>query len=682
MIKQMNYKILGLFALILLLGACSGWKKTSESTFKTSSTNVDVDTVPLKIHGNDNSSSIKIFGKEVKKNKEKEQFFPENPKQFINGDVCKYCDYIGRTENEQGNLIEAEMAHGFKNGEEREYSDGEIIRSSYYSDGRRSGMEYYFSGRKAVDSAFVETIFGSEWDRNKVKAALPKPVAGYIYKEYIQDNALGLYAFTLGNDMITQIARYNVHIDDYVEKGTYTPIIKFFYDNHRDFSNFKVIFLKPFHEEITIKNKELVERNKIKGNKNVLEFRQGEFSKEYYDNGTIKKLVTGDVTFSLEDNADSCRSMCQAQWFYENGIKRKDYFFVDGQLKQGKEWNEKGSVISEFENSKNRRTYYDNGHIKDEYKGDVRIENNFVVMQNGTYETWHSNGILESKTERNEGIDISQQMWDSTGFLILDYERNKYLKKMENTTPVKRKEWIGIVTTDGKPTFSADSVIEKEYHGDVLVFEMHKSAFNPLTKNFKDFYSGAYDSSGTKKREFTNKNDTIVFWKEWIPLEDSATGRFLKYDYNANSYFKSYKEPGKMNEEFKGKSVWKLGEQRTKLPNFIDGASTIYTSNGKKRTEMTWKNGKMTSGKQWSENGVLTTDFDLEKYVKFFSDKTKKTTLYFKGTSRYSRGESKDEKVGFMFIDGVSQEFDESGKLLTTKIYKNESLVTETKAQP
>ena len=672
MIKQMNYKILGLFALILLLGACSGWKKTSESTFKTSSTNVDVDTGPLKIHGNDNSSSIKIFGKEVKKNKEKEQFFPENPKQFINGDVCKYCDYIGRTENEQGNLIEAEMAHGFKNGEEREYSDGEIIRSSYYSDGRRSGMEYYFSGRKAVDSAFVETIFGSEWDRNKVKAALPKPVAGYIYKEYIQDNALGLYAFTLGNDMITQIAQYNVHIDDYVEKGTYTPIIKFFYDNHRDFSNFKVIFLKPFHEEITIKNKELVERNKIKGNKNVLEFRQGEFSKEYYDNGTIKKLVTGDVTFSLEDNADSCRSMCQAKWFYKNGAMHKDIFYIDGLLKQEKEWNEKGSVISEFENSKSRRTYYDNGHIKDEYKGDVRIENNFVVMQNGTYETWHSNGILESKTERNEGIDISQQMWDSTGFLILDYERNKYVKTMEKTTPVKRTEIIGgVISKDGEISFTGN-VVEKGFRGNALEYEYNKEDYDPTTNTFKKILEYEYDSTGTKTKERVYQNNKILSRKIWVRQDSLKTEYYLRTDYNANSYLKFYNEPKKMSLEFKGKSEWPNDD-----PDYIDGTLTSYKTNGKKEYLLIFKNGLVTSGKLWNENGILTIDFDTEKYAKFLSGETKKLTRYFKGTSRC---DIKNWQI--IYTDGTLQEFDEAGKLVKTKTIKNGSIVDETEARP
>ena len=665
MTKQMSYITLALLALVLFLGACSGWKKTSETTFTTSSTNVDVDTGPVKIHGNDKSSSIKIFGKEVKAKKKTEQFFPENPKQFINGDVCKYCDYIGRTENEQGNLIEVEIEKGFKNGEEREYHDGKIIRSSYYTEGRRSGMEYYYSEGKAIDSAFVETIFGREWDRNKVNAALPEPVASYIYKEYFQDSALGLYAFTLGNGKITQIARYNENQSD----NTYSPIINIFFDNHQDFSNFRVVFRKPFYEEIVIKNKEIAERKKIKGNKTVLEFRQGEFSKEYYDNGAVKKFISGDAISLLEENSEQCRSLCQAKWFYKDGALHKENFYVDGQLKQEKEWNEKGQVIAEFEKLKSRRTYYDNGRLKDEYEGDVREEKSLVIMQNGTYKQWFPNGTLESKTERNDGVEISLQMWDSTGFLILDYMPNKYLKKMENTTPVKRKEWFGTVTADGKSTYSTDSVIEKEYIGEVLLYEYHQDGYNPFTKRFTKYHVCVYDSSsGTKRRDIVDRLDTIITVKEWAQQNNPELGYYLRYDYNASSYFKYYKEPDKLHTEFKGTSVWKLDGWRSTFPKYIDGTQTVYTPNGKKESVVIWKDGQRISGQKWNENGVMTIDFDSEKYVKFFSEETKKLMLHFKGVSKY-------ETNGVLFIDGVAQTFDKSGNVVDTKTYKDEKVV-------
>lgn len=672
MIKQMNYKTFGLFALILLLASCSGWKKTSESTFKTSSTNVNVDTGPIKVRGDDNSSSIKIFGKEIKSSKKKEQFFPENPKQFINGDVCKYCDYIGRTENEQGNLIEAEMANGFKNGEEREYCDEKIIRSSYYADGRRSGMEYYFSEGKVVDSAYAETIFGSEWNIYKANAALPDPVAKYISREYFQDKALGLYAFLLGNEKISQIARYNEVETDIAEKGTFTPIIKIFYDNHQDFSNFKVVFIKPFHEEMIFKNNELVERKKIKGDKTVLEFRQGDFFKEFYDNGTAKKLIMGDVTSMPEENTEQCRSMCQAQWFYENGIKRKDYFFVDGQLKQGKEWNEKGIVVLEVEKNKSQRTYYDNGKLKEEYEGDVHMEDNLIVMQNGTYKNWHSNGILKTNVVRNEGIDISQQIWDSTAFQTYDYERNKYVKTMEKTTPVKRTEIIGgVISKDGEISFTGN-VVEKGFRGNALEYEYNKEDYDPTTNTFKKILEYEYDSTGTKTKERVYQNNKILSRKIWVRQDSLKTEYYLRTDYNANSYLKFYNEPKKMSLEFKGKSEWPNDD-----PDYIDGTLTSYKTNGKKEYLLIFKNGLVTSGKLWNENGILTIDFDTEKYAKFLSGETKKLTRYFKGTSRC---DIKNWQI--IYTDGTLQEFDEAGKLVKTKTIKNGSIVDETEARP
>lgn len=672
MIKQMNYKTFGLFALILLLASCSGWKKASETTLKTSSTNVNVDTGPIKVRGDDNSSSITFLGKEIKSRKKKEQFFPENPKQFINGDICKYCDYIGRTENEQGNLIEAEMANGFKNGEEREYCNEKIIRSSYYADGRRSGMEYYFSEGKIVDSAYAETIFGSEWNIYKANAALPDPIAKYISREYFQDKALGLYAFLLGNEKISQIARYNEVETDIAEKGTFTPIIKIFYDSHQDFSNFKVVFIKPFHEEMIFKNNELVERKKIKGDKTVLEFRQGEFFKEFYDNGTAKKLIMGDVTSMPEENTEQCRSMCQTQWFYENGVKRKDYFFVDGQLKQGKEWSEKGIVVLEIEKNKSQRTYYDNGKLKEEYEGDVHMEDNLVVMQNGTYKNWHSNGVLKTNLVRKEGIDVSQQIWDSTAFQTYDYERNKYLKTMEKTIPVKRTEIIGgVISKDGDLTFTGN-IVEKGFRGNTLEYEYNKEGYNPTSNTFKNVLEYEYDSTGTKTKERVYQNNKILSRKIWARQDSLKTEYYLRTDYNANSYLKFYNEPKKISLEFKGKSEWPNDD-----PEYIDGTLTSYKANGKKEYLLIFKNGLVKSGKLWNENGILTIDFDTEKYAKFLSGETKKFTRYFKGTSRCDI-----ENWQIIYTDGTLQEFDEAGKLVKTKTIKNGSIVDETEAKP
>ncbi len=713
MIKQMNYKTFGLFALILLLASCSGWKKTSESTFKTSSTNVNVDTGPIKVRGDDNSSSIKIFGKEIKSSKKKEQFFPENPKQFINGDVCKYCDYIGRTENEQGNLIEVEIEKGFKNGEEREYSDGKIIRSSYYADGRRSGMEYYYSEGKVVDSAYAETIFGSEWNIYKANAALPDPVAKYISREYFQDKALGLYAFLLGNEKISQIARYNEVETDIAEKGTFTPIIKIFYDNHQDFSNFKVVFIKPFHEEMIFKNNELVERKKIKGDKTVLEFRQGEFFKEFYDNGTAKKLIMGDITSMTEENTEQCKSTCQSQWFFENGSKHKENFYVDGQLKQEKEWNENGILTfdckfdleskngfkrtfysngkphieliyengvltkatsrkengiidDEIESFKSRRTYYDNGQLKDEQKGDVHLENDIVVMQNGTYKKWFSNGILAEQTMYNKGLLISQQLWDSTGFMTYDYERNKHVKAIENTTPIKRKEWVGGVVANGKDFSFISDVVGRGYQGDILIYEYRKEGYDSTSNTFKKELKYDYDSTGTKTKERVYQNNKAILQKLWVRQDPLKPVYFLQIDYNANTHFKICNEPKKIFLEFKGKSEW-TGDN----PDYIDGSLAFYTPNGKKNVSLIWKNGRVKSGKIWSKNnGVLIAEFDSEKYAKFFSEETKKLALYFKGSSQceYPKG-------NFIYIDGSLEEFDESGKLVSTEIYKDGILV-------
>lgn len=706
MFKRMNYTIFGLIVPILLLVSCSGWKKTSESSFsKPSSTNVNVDAGLVKVRGTDNSSSIKILGKEIK-SKKKEQFFPENPKQFINGDVCKYCDYISRTENERGNLVESEIARGFRNGEEREYSDGMIIRSSVYTDGRRSGMEYYFSEGKLADSAQAETIFGYEWDVAKIKAALPEAIAAYIQKVYFQDSALGLYSFILVNDKITEIGKYHKKETDTKGDGVYTSIISIFYENHHFFSDFKVIFTKPFYEEMIFKGGNLVERKKIKGNRNVLEYRQGEFLKEFYDNGAEKRTLTGDVSSLLEENTEQCMSVCQFRRFYENGQMMAEEEYKNKKKVFEKQWNEKGILIcEEYYDSlgqnldsmrlyndqgilikdmvfpKYLRNYYDNGNLKDERVGDhYRDEAGLVHTKNGYIKNYYENGQMMSEGEyKNEKI-VSEKQWNEKGGWIKEmyYDslgKNPVLTKLYNDQGILIKDMLF-------PKYLRDY-----YDNGNIKVEWVGNLYRPEDGlvNVENGYKKSYYENGQMEGEYEYKNRKTVFEKQWnekgllkkeLVFFDSLGNQYTEKKWNDNGvlikdvnypeYYRVFYDNGNLKDEWAG-SLYATSLTTLRVK---DGFVKHFYENGQNKFFKNYKDRKCYSLKLWYENGNLWQEGDMSKGFDREYNQNGKLQREVKGKFHYG------EDFKIVYDSAEYKSFYPDGKKEFIATYKNNNVVT------
>ena len=168
-----------------------------------------------------------------------------------------------------------------------------------------------------------------------------------------------------------------------------------------------------------------------------------------------------------------------------------------------------------------------------------------------------------------------------------------------------------------------------------------------------------YDSTGHKTLEKVTRFGTTSLQKNWSKQTPLSQDYFLSVDYDAQKHLKLYSGPKKIQMLFKGTSEW-IGQ----LPTYINGTATTYNENGKKSDEVVWKNGRIVSEKKWTEDGFLHIDFNEDKYLKFFSVKTKKITLNFKGKSKIENGK-------FYLVDGIAQFFDESGKPAKTETYKN-----------
>lgn len=738
----MNYRSILAPILAAALVSCSGSKQSADnSLFPQSKTNVSVDTRPVKIQGNDKSAKATVLGEDVPLKKKSKMVPTQKTRQFLNGDFCKSCEYISRIENEKGNLVEAEVTNGYQNGEEREYHNGELIRSSYYFEGGRNGMEYFYSGGKIVDSVYAETKPGNVW-QNESADVIPGAIYDYLGYLFLGKEEPGFFAYTTQNGLVSTIYR-----KDATDTTAGTPIVATLeYKDHRDTSNFKLTIRKPFYEEMTFKDNELVYRKKRKGNGTILEFKKGEFLKDFYDNGKIKRTMVGDISSKAENSSEICTS-CRLQTFFENGLQKSDVFFENSKIQRLKTWNKKGILITEctihkyakwflddgtpqmewqgditedfefvngtniifhpsgkidreekyedgkiisrkqwsesgkleleFFQSKFAKTYYGNGQLYYQYDGDVSMEGNSkILLHNGTGKAWSKQGILESSIVFSNDTLVEQQSWDSTGALIVNYKRGQYIIWNNKPMPGMRTELLGNIIFENGNITSTGKTIERDYRGEKLVSEHYNEEHIPSLKTYKKTTTYAYDSTGHKTLEKVYHFGTVITDKEW-EKDSLQKDYFLCFDFNANSHLNLYYEPKKLLKTYKGTSDYiEDSNKKFKEIKHINGTGTYYHANGKKAAVKVWKNRVCVSTKIWTEDGTLYIDFDANKYLKFYSDKTKKITMDFKGTSKIL------DDGSFDLIDGVAKSFDETGKPTITETYKDGHIVDTQETLP
>lgn len=699
----MNFRVI--FSCILgiaILSSCSGWKKTSKTTFTTNSSsqhvNVDVKGKHFNLTADDDNATLTIGSKPDKKSNTTYLFKDDeaeiiDDKHFLNGDRCKRCDYLIKRENSQGNLEESEVSNKYKNGEEREYHHGRIIRSSYYVDGAKSGMEYTYANEKIVDSVYIETIYNNQWDEPRLRKALPAPASNYIYSLYFKENYYG-FAITTYDSMATHI--YHKALNDTTSGLPLVATIE--YKNRREPSDFKVNLRKPFFETLEYEKNELVARQKIKGNVTVYDFKKDRYLKELYPNGKTKHNIVGGVR-SKADESWQCSGECHSKSFYENGTRWEESYYTNGKIKQEMRWNRQnvlvydcnyprysksfyddgsleqemrgelkfdtlniiaikngfvkefypdgkpkrddtyedgkyvthktwypnGNIDIEAEVPKYMKQYYENGQLEKSDEGEIKQENDELVLVNGTLKLWYPNGKLALEAQKKDNNIITAKTWDSTGFQEVDFERGKYLKSFANAEHSLRVEWSGSVVFDGVNEYSCNGDCTKK----------------------------TYDSTGKKTTEKVFHYDTLLSKKSW----NSKNGQ-LEMDYNSNSYLKQYSKSQKLLVHFKGKSTC------TDTLAFIDGTETRYYENGKKSSETVWKDGNATGRKEWNDSGKLTTEFEFNKTLVTYYPNAKAVKMRYEGTVYFN-----DHSKKYIVTDGTLQSFDENGKLASTKKY-------------
>ena len=694
----MNFRvILPCILGIVLLTSCSGWKSTTKTssifTTNSSSKNVNVDTPHIKASSNDKSSSIKLFGKEIK-NSQKEVDSPFiDDKHFLNGDKCKYCDYIARKENSHGNLEESEVSDKYKNGEEREYHDGKIIRSSYYVDGAKSGREYIYVDEKIVDSTFIETTHNDQWDEQKLRNALPAPASDYIYNMYFEKEYYG-FAVTTYDNIITTIY-YKAKNDT----GSGLPLVATIeYKNRREPSNFKVHLRKPFFETMEYENNELVARKRVKGNTTVYDFKKGEYLKEQYPNGKVKRTILGGIT-SKADESWQCPGECHSKSFYENGIRWEESYYTDNKVKQEMRWNSQNVLVYDSYFPRYLKSFYDDGSLEEEMRGELMFDTlNIITIKNGFVKEFYPDGMPKRDDTYENGKYVTHKTWYPNGNVDIEAEVPKYLKQYYENGQLEKSD-EGEISQENDELVLGNGTSKLWHPNGKLALEAQKKDNNIFTaktwdstgfqevdfergKHLKSFaktekglrveWSGdivfehvngysckgnctekTYDSTGKKTTEKVFHYDTLLSKKAW-----NSTNGHLEMDYNSNSYLKQYSESKKLWIHFKGKSICKDSIV------LIDGTETRYHEKGKKSSETVWKDGNATSRKEWNDSGKPTTEFEFNKTLVTYYPKLKAIKMRYEGTVYFN-----DHSKKYIATDGTLQSFDENGNQTSTKKY-------------
>ncbi len=693
----MNYRFITTPVLAALLVSCSGSKQVA-------STPVDAGQV---------------------KNTEAEQLPAENKKQFFNGDLCKHCDFIYKAQDQQGHLIESEMSHGYKNGEEREYREGKIVRISHFFEGGKKGMEYSFSDGKIVDSVYTETTSGDKWSFADLQKAMPGSIFNYIL-DLFYDKPNDVFAFTTHNGKITAIYKRD---DSSITRKI--PIVATIdYESPDEFSNFKLTIKSPFYEERTYKDDELAYQKIIKGSHTLLEFKKGEFLKQYYDNGAIHRILTGDVAYLAKDSTDEFAGTFVSQEFFENGSLKSEYVYEDGKWTKQKIWNEQNILIFSVDLPTKASLYYDNGMLQIEWQGE--ITDNLDII-NGTSIAIYPNGIKKFEEKYENGKLVHRTLWKESGKIQSEYVPMKYAKTYDENEKLSQEQ-EGDVRIENGNTLAVSNGIIKDWwpngplkqkttlNNDIIVAQQYWDSTGFLTFDYErtkhiKWITNAKPETRTELLGnviFENNNLTIM----GNSIERGYKGEKLIYEYHNEEYMPTLKKYKKstvyaydstgqktmekitqfgvttlqknwskqdsssqnyyLSLDYNAQSHLKIYSEPKKLqmifkgtsewidqlPTYIDGTATHYFSNGKTQTSTTWKSRNVVSSKTWTENGSLYIDFVSDKYLKFFSADTKKMTIHFKGKSQFLNGV-------FDLIDGVATFFDETGKETKTEVYKN-----------
>ena len=226
--------------------------------------------------------------------------------------------------------------------------------------------------------------------------------------------------------------------------------------------------------------------------------------------------------------------------FFPDGTPKTSTEWGNGEIVTMKIWNEKGVLTGEYRCREMQRNRYDDGTLKFEAFGDIRIGDG-EVMENGTGKWYFPNGKPEMQIKKENGERVDYKKWNEKGILIYEQQGSKSVKTWYDDGKSKR-ELSGELYQDSEGTWRVKNGVLKEFFPD-----------------------------GKKKKLGTYKDSAPVSAKEW-----HENGK-LGIDAELPSRYKEYREDGTLSMEATGTIVFVQGDgYRVK-----DGTLHLFGPDGK-----------------------------------------------------------------------------------------------------
>ena len=394
--------------------------------------------------------------------------------------------------------------------------------------------------------------------------------------------------------------------------------------------------------EIYFDNGKIKERNdwkdkqgvasKLWNEKGVLirEFEFPKYVKEFWDNGKLKKILTGIL---YRDNhgviqADSGR----LEMFFENGKIKERTDWKDKEVVVSKGWNEKGVLIQDVVFPQYAKAYWDNGKPREILIGLLyRDEYGVLALDSGHSDIYFENGKIKERNDwKNKQPSISKT-WNEKGTLIREIDFPKSYKEY----------W-----DNGKPKGVMTGLIYRDEQGNFYLDSGHAEI---------------YFENGKIQQKNDRKNKLLVTQKDW-----NENGVLTK-DVDFPQYYKEYWDDGKPKAILTGR-LYRKNQDNFALDS---GHLEFYFENGKIKGKSDSKDKQVVASKTWNETGVLKKELVFPKYEKNYSDnetliKELEGTLYY------------DDQKNVQVQDGFRKEYYDNGKIALHQIYKGKKLVSKT----
>ncbi len=319
-----------------------------------------------------------------------------------------------------------------------------------------------------------------------------------------------------------------------------------------------VIRVDSGHSEVYFENGKISQQNNWKNkqvvtlkewNKNGALIKDLDFPKhykEYWDNGKIKKETTG-LYWSSPTNVEVENGFKKE--YYENGQIKEHKNYKDKEPYSSKQWNEDGTLSTEWDISAGYYKYYENGTLRLEAKGFKGFTGEKGVLVETGYQTlYFNNGKPQAQEQFKDKKTIGKKIWDENGTLVIEEDLSKGFRK----------------------TYFPNGKISRDISGK-FHYENKKIIFEDCS--VKSWYE-----NGQTEILLKYKDKKLISKKYWYENGNIAFSAELP------NHYKVFYEDGKIKADITGTLAEENGDFKIK-----DGTYNEYDSNGEVINSVTYK---------------------------------------------------------------------------------------------